>query len=170
VWKGTVEVNGARLREVETPGFENVYLESATVAADRPQVVRFHVETRGRSDTMLLHLDGATASTVLRFHLEPTTEYGFAPVLVRPPADLPGADFDLQLGALENSRLEQRFEVGPHVDRITVQVIDPQAPLDQEFAFRDTGETKPGDYYYVRVSQLDGGRAWSSPFWVGRAP
>ncbi len=26
---------------------------------------------------------------------------------------------------------------------------------------------RPGDYYYVRVTQLDSGRAWSSPFWVG---
>ena len=24
-----------------------------------------------------------------------------------------------------------------------------------------------GDYYYVRVTQLDGARAWTSPFWVG---
>ena len=40
--------------------------------------------------------------------------------------------------------------------------------LDQELEWSDSGEVEPGDYYYVRVTQLDGARAWSSPFWVGR--
>ena len=46
-------------------------------------------------------------------------------------------------------------------------MIDAAAPLDQEFEFTDLDGIAPGDYYYVRVNQLDGGRAWSSPWWVG---
>ena len=44
------------------------------------------------------------------------------------------------------------------------------AGLDRDFTFTDLGEARDGDYYYVRVTQLDGTQAWSSPFWVGRAP
>ena len=37
--------------------------------------------------------------------------------------------------------------------------MDAAAPLDQEFEFTDLDSVAPGDYYYVRVNQLDGGRA-----------
>jgi hypothetical protein len=53
------------------------------------------------------------------------------------------------------------------VDRVTLEVIDPDAYLDPDFEFTDLEDARPGDYYCVRVTQLDSGRAWSSPFWVG---
>ena len=34
--------------------------------------------------------------------------------------------------------------------------------------FEDLDGRAAGDYYYVRVQQLDGGLAFTSPFWVGR--
>ena len=30
----------------------------------------------------------------------------------------------------------------------------------------DEEEAQSGDYYYVRVTQVDGHRAWSSPIWI----
>ena len=57
--------------------------------------------------------------------------------------------------------------MGEHVDAIRLQTIDPEGSLDQTFRFTDLESPGQGDYYYVRVTQLDGGRAWSSPFWVG---
>ena len=33
--------------------------------------------------------------------------------------------------------------------------------------YTDSDSPEQGDYYYVRVTQLDGGMAWSSPIWVG---
>jgi hypothetical protein len=39
--------------------------------------------------------------------------------------------------------------------------------MEQEFQYVDLDSPAPGDYYYVRVTQLDGAQAWSSPFWVG---
>ena len=39
--------------------------------------------------------------------------------------------------------------------------------MDVEFEYTDTESAEEGDYYYVRVTQLDGGMAWSSPIWVG---
>jgi len=167
IWEGTLRVEGAEVVSVSGPGFENVYTDRVERDAEDPKLIRFRTETRGRRDTMLIELDGASASTVLRVHLEPTREYGFAPVLVRPPADLPAADLRLRFSGLSDGMLEHELPVGDHTDRVTLQVVDPQAPLDQEFSYADLGDTQPGDYYYLRVTQLDGGRAWSSPWWVG---
>jgi hypothetical protein len=167
VWKGTIDVEGARLLGVRPIGLDNVYLEQVEVDPANPARVRFHVETRGRGDTLLLEVDGASTTTALLIRLEPSVEYGFAPVLVRPPAEIPAADLRLPLDELVDGRLERELQVDVHTDRIRLQLVDPQAPLDQEAVFADLLPPKAGDYYYVRVTQLDGGRAWSSPFWVG---
>lgn len=33
--------------------------------------------------------------------------------------------------------------------------------------FAVNGERRRGDYYFVRLRQIDGGMAWSSPVWIG---
>lgn len=35
-----------------------------------------------------------------------------------------------------------------------------------EFEFKDHEKVHPGDFYYVRVVQQDGGMAWASPIWL----
>ena len=56
------------------------------------------------------------------------------------------------------------------VDAISGQIFDPAESLDQAFGFSDQTRLKPGDYYYLRVTQVDGEMAWSSPWWVGGEP
>ena len=118
-------------------------------------------------DTLLLDLDGAGPQTAIRFHLEPTLETGSKAGNVRPDEVMPEADFELGLGQLMAGRMEHPFQVGKHTDRIALQAIDRSAPLDQSFEYTDLTAVMPGDYYYVRVTQLDGNQAFSSPFWVG---
>jgi hypothetical protein len=167
-WKGTLEVEGARVARVRGPALDNVILDAFQVDPANPNRVAFNVLTRGRRDALLLELDGASSSTVFRIDLEPTKEEGIGrPETIRPAADIPGERVELPFAELEDSRLERELRVGEHVDVITVDVVDPGAALDREFEFTDMEEVAPGDYYYVRVTQLDGGRAWSSPFWVG---
>ena len=57
--------------------------------------------------------------------------------------------------------------VGRDPDTVSIQLVDENQPLDYGFDFVDTGEMGRGDYYYVRVKQLNGAMAWSSPVWVG---
>jgi hypothetical protein len=166
-WAGTLAVEGARIAGVATPGFDNHYTETAGIDPADPNRVSFYVETRGRMDTLLLELDGATTSTVLRFHLEPGVERGSSAGNLRRAAEIPAADFTMALADLRDSRLERTFQVDQHTDRIELQVVDPGAAMDREVHFTDLEGTAPGDYYYVRVTQLDGGLAFSSPFWVG---
>ncbi len=52
-------------------------------------------------------------------------------------------------------------------DAVSIQVFDPANSLDQEFEYVDLADPGEGDYYYLRVTQIDGELAWSSPWWVG---
>jgi hypothetical protein len=177
-WQGTLTVSGARIVSVAAPGFDNHYTEAARIDPADPNRVSFYVETRGRMDTMLLELDGATTSTSLAFHLEPGVERGSSAGNVRPAAEIPAADFTLSFTGLRDSRLEHRFQVDQHSDRIELEIVDPTGAMDREVEFEDLGGAAPppspqtplghGDYYYLRVTQLDGGLAFTSPFWVGR--
>jgi hypothetical protein len=167
VWKGSFEVVGARLVGLQAPGLDNIYSEYARQDAANPNRVEFFTQTRGRMDTLLLDLDGAGPQTAIRFHLEPTVETGSKAGNVRPDETMPEADFELRLDGLDAGRMEHPFQVGKHTDRIALQVIDRAAPLDQSFEYTDLTAVLPGDYYYVRVTQLDGNQVFSSPFWVG---
>jgi hypothetical protein len=167
VWEGSLQVDGARVVGVSTPGFENRYLERAEIDSGEENLIRFSTRTRGRRNTMLVELEGASPATTFTFHLEPAREVGQSGGPVRPPADIPAADFRLGLAGLAKDRLEHELKEGPYTDRITLEVIDPDGALDMDFEFTDLENPRSGDYYYVRVTQLDGGRAWSSPFWVG---
>ena len=170
IWQGTLEVTGAKVLGVARTGLDNRLLDQLEVDPANPNKMRFSIRTRGRRDSIQLALDGASASTALRFELEPTKEYGYGQGGVRQPASIPGGTVELSLGKLADGKAEHTFEVGEYVDRITLHMIDAAAPLDQEFEFTDLDGVAPGDYYYVRVNQLDGGRAWSSPWWVGEKP
>jgi hypothetical protein len=168
VWSGTVEVQGATLEKLNTTGLENAYLEWAKIDPANPNRVRFFAETRGKAESLLLELEGASETTRVVFDLVASKEDGFGEG-VRPLADIPAADVTFALSELRDSRLEHPLPVGPHADRLTLEVVDAAAPLDREFVWDDLTEARDGDYYYVRVTQLDGVQAWSSPFWVGPA-
>jgi hypothetical protein len=167
LWQGTLEVSGARLAELRTIGLDNPLEDRAEVDAADPRAVSFHIGTRGRRDVLLLRLENGGPDTSIRFRLDPSKEFGFLGGTVRPPADIPAHDAELSLADLVDGRLEHDIPVDVHTDRITLEVIDPDRPLDQSFEYTDTAPpAAAGDYYYVRVTQLDGARAWSSPFWV----
>jgi len=45
-------------------------------------------------------------------------------------------------------------------------LVDVNGPKDVNFDYVDRSPRKPGDYYYVRIEQLDTNKAWSSPVWM----
>jgi hypothetical protein len=169
-WQGTLEVTGARVAGLSTPGFDNRYLDRAAVDPSNPNLIRFHVETRGRRDTMLLELEGASSGTTLSFQIEPSRESGLSGDTIHRLEEFPPASLQLRLDNLVDGLVEHELRHGPHTDRVTAEVIHPEGALDMDLEYTDLEETRSGDYYYVRVTQLDGGRAWSSPFWVGEKP
>jgi hypothetical protein len=166
VWQGTLDVEGARVVDLAAPGIDNAYEDRVERDPERPGRLRFRILTRGRRDSVLLRLEGASAATTLRFALEATDELSVQGGEERTPAHIPAQEIDLRLADLVDGRLERELPVGVHVDQLTREVVEPEAPLDRSFEWTDAAAGGAG-YYYVRVTQLDGGRAWSSPFWVG---
>jgi hypothetical protein len=149
------------------PVFFNTYRAKAAIDEKDPSLVHFQTETRGRRDVMLVELDGATSSTRFHFAIEAGKERRAAPVLVRPMKEIPAVEATLAFDRMADGRLEHDLPVDVHTDRILLQTVDPEASLDREFEWSDLGRVEPGDYVYLRVTQLDGGRAWSSPFFFG---
>ena len=118
-------------------------------------------------NNFVIKLDGVSEVTSIRVQLEQTVETGTAPIRVRPSAPIPSADIRFDFTNVDNGRLTHEFQVGRYRDQVGLRFIDPNSALDREFEFKDSNDPLPGDYYYLRVRQLDGSLAWSSPFWVG---
>lgn len=46
------------------------------------------------------------------------------------------------------------------------ELLNDQGPMDYDLAYEDREPLKPGDYYYLRMEQLDTNKGWTSPVWV----
>ena len=163
-WSGTIEVRGAELVGYRVPHVENRHLERWEREGSR---VRFQTATRGRADSVLLDLEGASPSTEIVVSLDQGTEFGKAPIHVRTYRTHPARILTLQFSDLRDGLLETELPAELDSDRVTLQLVSNDQPLDCDFEFVDNGAAAQGDYYYVRVKQLDGAMAWSSPIWVG---
>ena len=168
-WKGSLVVSGAKLSGALAMNFTNPYQEKVEIDARDPNKVSFYTETRGRTDKMLLELEGATPSTQIVVRLERAREAGGSPPSIRARAALPARTLRFPFSRLSEGRAveEMPFGGGPDLDTVSIEVIAADAPLDYDFEYVDNAEAGWGDYYYVRVTQLNGARAWSSPIWVG---
>lgn len=166
-WTGHIEVTGATVKGVTAIGLTNRINDAARIDPAKPNRVEFDTATRGRVNHFILELEGASTETKFAVRLRPAVEQGAPPVLVRPAARIPGAEFALAFSDMKDGAVQREIPVDRYRDRMELRIVNPHAPLDQSFEYVDEGPKDQGDYYYVRVRQLDGGLAWSSPFWVG---
>ena len=74
---------------------------------------------------------------------------------------------EFQFSDLQDGLSEKDLRADTDSDRVSLQLVSDDQPLDCDFEFVDQGAVGHGDYYYVRAKQLDGAMAWSSPVWVG---
>jgi hypothetical protein len=168
-WQGTIEVRGARLAGFTKPWFYSP--ETYTVERDGadPNILVFPTNTRGRGKGLLLELAGVTPGTELVVHLEGVKEAAPSPgPRERSPERLPAVDLPFSLGELANGVQVHEFEVVNNVDSVSAQLVPADAALDRRFEYVDLDDPAPGDYYYLRVTQVDGARAWTSPVWFGQ--
>jgi len=166
-WRGVMEVAGARVTAVDGSGLDNRHTEFARLDPANPSRIHFATLTRGRADHIELSLESASPGTRIAIQLEAANETGVSPVSVRPMARIPASRVELDFSRLNGGWTELAVPVEQFKDRITLQVLDPNAPKDATFDYSDQDQPRPGDYYYVRVTQRDGSQAWSSPVWVG---
>ena len=164
-WRGRLRVHNGRLIGARYLGTPHRDADQLEIEGDR---VGFHLATRGSSRAIALTLDGASASTRISFDLEAERERGTAPTQVRTPQEFPATEFALVVPTAGRVPSEKVLEAGRYRDRVSVERAVSQRD-DVEFSFSDRGG-QPGDWYYVRVEQVDGHLAWSSPWWVGGEP
>ena len=170
IWKGRIRVSNATLESVSIPGLHNPYVEYAAIDPEDPTSISFHNETRGRSNVILIELSGASANTVLEVELDATREHGITYPIVYRPSVFPKRTLALPLADAALGQLAKLPQVeGAYTDQVTFELVSPDEAYDRRFSYEEMAQTH-GDYYYVRVTQLDGARAWSSPWWVGGDP
>ena len=163
-WKGVIRVEGAELVGYDEPWFRHPATYETSLQDGQ---LRFALHTRGRSTALILRLRGASADTRVTVDLDQTTERLGSGGYERTPQRLLATQLSFRLGDLGGDVGRKEFEVLEHTDALTVQVVPSGAALDQDFSYTDRDEPEAGAYYYLRVRQLDGAVAWSSPFWVG---
>lgn len=168
-WKGTMRVKGARLIEHRDPWFTQPATYHVAQSATGRNQIDFDLPTRGRGKSLLLRLSGASPDTVVTVDMEATTESRGSGGYARVPQELPANMVDFRLGDLQGQVERKEYQVLGYTDALSAQIVTSGQALDQEFSFTDQGEARSGDYYYLRVRQIDGSMAWSSPFWVGES-
>ena len=166
IWQGTIQIENAAIESVSIPGLSNPYVEFAEISDEDASIIRFHNETRGRGNTMLIELSGASADTDVTINLKPAIEHGITYPIVYRPSVFPKRTLTTALPNDENP-ITMSLEEGRFTDHISFEIVRTDGSLDQTFHYTESEATTHGDYYYVRVTQLDGTRAWSSPWWVG---
>ncbi len=171
VWEGTLDVAGASDRDARCDRHrQSLHRERgarsccarATALSRRDARAARRLPARARRRERRHHL-------LVRRRTEPRDRSGRrpgAPTGAEHPAGaLLGPARRARLGRFEHDATFERY-----ADRITLQIVDVGAALDREIEWTDLDAQAPtdrGDYYYLRVNQLDGARAWSSPWWVG---
>lgn len=115
---------------------------------------------------MLLILQGVSNKSEIAVHLDQSREMPTAPARLRPPKQLPAADVRFSTGSLVKGSSVRELVVDEYTDTITLRTIRTDAPLDQRYLFADGEPANPGDCYYVKVEQANGGVAWLSPVWL----
>ena len=164
-WRGEVRVTGATVDAVAATDFVNPttqFVERTAAGA------RFATHTRGDSSSLRFTLSGIRPSVAVSIDLEETRETGSAPPFYRPPAVIPAARLRLTLNA---GGIDRAVPVDDYPDdRVTLRRIIRDGPRDVSFSHTDEEDPRQGDYYYVRVHQVNDAMAWSSPVWVGGYP
>lgn len=164
-WNGSIEVKGAKVKSAKPLRLQNVYADR--VAVDGDNKVSFTFMTRGRSQDVLVELDGARPSTELTVNIDAGIELRPGTAIFVPIAQTPASTQTFRLRELEKGLKTFEYRVLRYTDRVQIRTVHTDAPMEQDIEFTDPTPPNDGDYYYVRAVELGGGMAWSSPIWVG---
>ena len=167
-WRGELTVAGATLVRVEGTDFANPTTQHVEQSGNGAV---FRTNTRGETSSLRLSVADVQPGAAIVLELEEAAETGSAPPFYRPRAVIPGGRVRLPLSDLRGGRLERLLPIENYPgDSVTLRRVRPDGPRDLTFSYTDTDTPRQGDYYFVRVRQLNDAMAWSSPVWVGGHP
>ncbi|MFT5210062.1 MAG: hypothetical protein ACI9CE_001785 [Flavobacterium sp.] len=155
----------AKIKGVDAPGF----LDSARqgLSQSQPNRVDFITWTRGSHSGFLVDLVDINEDTVFEINLKEGHEDIDVKPLTRQASHIPSVRQMIPYFDLVEGPQRRKVAVNGYDDEITLAFVSPLTKKDASFRFVDKTEMKEGDYYYIRVQQIDDQMAWSSPVFVG---
>lgn len=164
-WRGMVSVDGATLGSISSPALQNRLSESVSRTGDRE--AEFGLITRGAWKNLVVDLSDIDDDATITIDLRGANERPSTPATFRKAAQLPAQQLRFALADLKDGVSSQRKRIDQFFDTVTLRRMRADALLDYDLDFVDAHNPRRGEHYYVRVRQIDGGVAWSSPNWVG---
>lgn len=157
---GWLKPEGGRLRLVRTvhldQAFEQVRQEDGGIAWTTAAV-------SNDRDGFLADISELTGDLV--FHLDDSDTMGLFEVRV-PLAELKREGyFAWSKPGRQGHAYMEKMGVKPAFF-LECELVNPEASMDLNLTFDDRAPVKPGDFWYVRMEQLDTNKAWSSPVWA----
>jgi hypothetical protein len=167
-WGGWIEVSGGRIRSIEGLGLDTITDVFHQVDDRR---VWFWCKTRGDFDGVLLRLSEAPSDTRITIRISELTADPGGTGAGRgiyyqsgPPAM--AAIHEINFKVEEVAGTKGKWNVMPNAT-VFARKASLKAPWDVAFSYRPTKAPVQDDYYYLRIVQIDGEVAWSSPIWIG---
>ena len=167
IWQGWIELDRGRIEGFEILGQDHVSDEFHQVGDRR---LWYITKTRGDFDGVLLKLHGTDPDTRIRVGVTSFYTEGQGPSGARLVGKLPGPPGEkakhmvgIRLGDIVSRQMRHDFTP---TTSIIARTVNPQGDWDVAFSYLPTVKPEPNDYYYLRVVQLDGEMAWSSPVWI----
>jgi len=135
----------------------------------------FYVETRGDTEAVLLKLENPEKAIIkmtiraqtivakIRSEFGSRYHYDFdkeRPILMKEGKKIEVKVSDLKAEGIKHT-LNEKYE-----GVISIQPLAMQETGLVKVQWQDPSP-KPGDYYYVRLTQVDKEQAWGSPIWIG---
>jgi len=159
---GRLETTGGRLKLVRVVHRDQAF--EWVRQQDERTIVWNTAAPSGDRDGVLLDISEAEGE--LRFHADDPPAFGSIDFTV-PLAALERDGFYVQ--RIPSTKVKHSYMKKMGLEpayRVEFELVNPDAPMDAEFDYEDREPLEPGDFYYLRVEQLDTNKAWSSPVWV----
>lgn len=158
-WTASLVLEGARIAGLSADGHTNIYTESLERSPDNPNEIRFNLRTHGAPKDILIRLEDIGPDARVRFKGESGLGYGRV-LTEREPVEA-----QILLSEVARAPATRPASVKFPEDTFDLRFVSPVTERDRPILFEDA-QSQPGDSYYVRVLQTDGGMAWSSAAWI----
>ena len=157
-FQGTLRFENMTATTIETPVADalNSETEGAELTEDG-QEIHFSLRSGGRTNTIEIS-PGAEWPTDAVMTLDLS-----ASLL---PQEVGLEPFRVEMKDLNDGPVAFPILSPPLEGRVVIRRTSRPGQMERDFAFEDNGPSVPGDYYFLRVRQIDGGMAWTSPWWT----
>jgi hypothetical protein len=163
IWKGWLDFGRDLIQEIDSSHLFNFHMEYAEIRKGGRSRIDFEVHTRGHSDAIFVKIDDLLSSDVITFHLKETVESADSR-FVRARDTMESIQFQIPVSDLVKGAANKEIFTGSYCDVVKLDILDPDSTWDAEIIFEDNEEiTTDGEHYRLRVEQIDGATAWSSP-------